>query len=212
MVAPTLRDQGDAPQPGDLRPFSFACDESEYAAHGSFSGSNLRVVLGRQAAELVLDLFLRDHVADPAVLVSAVDAGVPGAPCEVAHQAFGFALAFAGLEPIEKSGDILSLAKEYIRLVGEFKGIEGFDKAIKRYEDGLDKDPWRKEVLTGKNYLSYLEVLKKYKSASAVKKLDQFVADNAGSIYGKWTAAVVKEFKADGTISVSAAGKPFGER
>ena len=118
----------------------------------------------------------------------------------------------AGLEPIEKSGDILSLAKEYIRLVGEFKGIEGFDKAIKRYEDGLDKDPWRKEVLTGKAYLSYLGVLQKYKSASAVKKLDQFVADNAGSIYGKWTAAVVKEFKADGTISVSAAGKPFGER
>jgi hypothetical protein len=117
----------------------------------------------------------------------------------------------AGLEPIEKSGDILSLDKEYIRLVGEFKGIEGFDKAIKRYEDGLDKDPWRKEVLTGKAYLSYLGVLQKYKSASAVKKMEEFAQANSGSIYGKWAAAVVKEFKTDGMISVSACGRPFGE-
>ncbi len=117
----------------------------------------------------------------------------------------------AGLEPIEKSGDILSLDKEYLRLVGQFKGITGFDKAIKRYEDGLDKDPWRKEIVTGKNYLSFLEVLKKYKSASAVKKMEEFAQANAGSVYGKWAAAVVKEFKADGTVSVSAAGRPFGE-
>ena len=116
------------------------------------------------------------------------------------------------LAEFEASGDILALSEKVAKLLWAFRGVKSFDDKIKRYEEGLAKDPWRKEVLTGKAYLSHLGVLQKYKSASAVKKLDQFVADNAGSIYGKWAAAVVKEFKADGTISVSAAGKPFGER
>ena len=66
--------------------------------------SALGVVLGCQAAELDLDLVLGNQVADPSVLVTAVVAGVTGAPGEVTHQAFCFALAFAGLLPAAAEG------------------------------------------------------------------------------------------------------------
>ena len=65
------------------------------------------------------------------------------------------------------------------------------------------------EVFLGKAYLSYLNVLKRYKSQSSAKKLEKFAQENPTSIYGKWASAVVKEFLANGTISVSANGKPF---
>jgi len=115
----------------------------------------------------------------------------------------------AELADIEKSGDILGLSETLARLQKVYKGIEGFDKAVNRYEKDLQKDPWRKEVQTGKAYMSFLGVLQKFKSASAAKKLDQFAKENAASIYGKWAAAVVKEFNASGTVTVWPNGKPF---
>jgi hypothetical protein len=90
-----------------------------------------------------------------------------------------------------------------------FKGIEGFDQKMKRFDEGLDKDPWRKEISLGKAYVSFLGALKKYKSQSSAKGLEKFAQENPTSIYGKWASAVVKEFLASGTISVSANGKPF---
>jgi hypothetical protein len=115
----------------------------------------------------------------------------------------------AELEAIAKSGDILSLANEAAKQRNAFKGIEGFDQKMKRFDDGLDKDPWRKEISTGKAYVSYLSVLKKFKSQSSVKGLEKFAQENPTSIYGKWAKAVLKEFTANGTISVSANGRPF---
>jgi hypothetical protein len=115
----------------------------------------------------------------------------------------------AELADIEKSGDILGLSESLAKLQKAYKGIEGFDKSVKSYEEGLAKDPWRKEVSTGKNYMSILGVLQKYKSASAAKKLEQFAQSNADSIYGKWAADVVKEFTASGTVTVWPNGKPF---
>jgi hypothetical protein len=115
----------------------------------------------------------------------------------------------AGLATIEKSGDILGLSEELAKLQKTYKGIEGFDKAVNRHEEDLQKDPWRKEVATGKAYMSFLGVLQEFKSASAAKKLDQFSQENAASIYGKWAAAIVKEFNASGTVTVWPNGKPF---
>jgi len=115
----------------------------------------------------------------------------------------------AKLEAVAKGGDILSLANEAAKQRTEFKGIEGFDQKMKRFDEGLDKDPWRKEISLGKAYLSYLGVLKKYKSPSAVKGLEKFAQDNPTSIYGKWATAVLKEFSESATVSVSAEGRPF---
>ena len=115
----------------------------------------------------------------------------------------------AGLAAIEGSGDILGLSEELAKLQKTYKGIEGFDKAVNRHEEDLQKDPWRKEVATGKAYMSFLGVLQEFKSASAAKKLDQFSQENAASIYGKWAAAIVKEFNASGTVTVWPNGKPF---
>lgn len=116
----------------------------------------------------------------------------------------------AGLETIEASGDILSLSREVAKLRNVFKGIEGFDQKLKPYEEGLLKNPWNKEVSLGKAYLSYLGVLKRYKSKSALAKLEKFTQENPDSIYGKWASAVVKEFRDSGTIPVSSSGRPFG--
>jgi hypothetical protein len=115
----------------------------------------------------------------------------------------------AELEAVEASGDIMSLANEAVKQRTMFKGIEGFDRKMKRFDDGLDKDPWRKEISTGKAYLSFLGALKKYKSQSSAKGMEKFAQENPASIYGKWAKAVVKEFTASGTISVSASGRPF---
>jgi hypothetical protein len=115
----------------------------------------------------------------------------------------------AELEAVEASGDIMSLANEAAKQRTMFKGIEGFDRKMKRFDDGLDKDPWRKEISTGKAYLSFLGALKKYKSQSSAKGMEKFAQENPTSIYGKWATAVVKEFAASGTISVSASGRPF---
>ena len=115
----------------------------------------------------------------------------------------------AELEAVEKSGDILSLANEAAKQRTMFKGIEGFDQKMKRFDEGLDKDPWRKEISLGKAYLSYLGVLKKYKSKTSAKGMEKFAQDNSTSIYAKWASAVLKEFRESGTISVSASGKPF---
>ncbi len=115
----------------------------------------------------------------------------------------------AELEAVEASGDIMSLANEAAKQRTMFKGIEGFDRKMKRFDDGLDKDPWRKEISTGKAYLSFLGALKKYKSQSSAKGMEKFAQENPTSIYGKWAKAVVKEFAASGTISVSASGRPF---
>jgi hypothetical protein len=115
----------------------------------------------------------------------------------------------AELEAVEASGDIVSLANEAAKQRNAFKGIEGFDRKMKRFDDGLDKDPWRKEISTGKAYLSFLGALKKYKSQSSAKGLEKFAQENPTSIYGKWAKAVLKEFLASGTTSVSANGKPF---
>ena len=114
------------------------------------------------------------------------------------------------LEAVEASGDILSLNTEVAKLQIMFKGIGGFDRKIERYQEGLLKDPWRKEVSLGKAYHSYLSVLKRYKSPSAVAKLEKFAQENPASIYGKWASAVVKEFRGSGTIPVSSSGRPFG--
>jgi len=115
----------------------------------------------------------------------------------------------AELEAVEASGDIMSLANEAAKQRTMFKGIEGFDRKMKRFDDGLDKDPWRKEISTGKAYLSFLGALKKYKSQSSAKGLEKFAQENPASIYGKWAQAVLKEFLASGTVSVSASGRPF---
>jgi hypothetical protein len=113
------------------------------------------------------------------------------------------------LKESEAGGDILALNDEVTRLVKVYGGVKTFDEKIQPYQKRLDENPWRKEILTGKAYLSYLGVLQKYKSATAAKKLDDFARQNDDSIYGKWAAAVVKEFNASGTISVSSSGKPF---
>lgn len=115
----------------------------------------------------------------------------------------------ADLEPIETSGDILSLNAEVIKLRNMFNGIEGFDQKITRYVEGFLKDPWKTEVSLGKAYLSYLNLLKRYKSPSALAKLEKFAQANPDSIYGKWASTVVKEFRDSGTIPVSSSGKPF---
>ena len=113
------------------------------------------------------------------------------------------------LKESEAGGDILALNDEVTQLVKVYGGVKTFDEKIQPYQKRLGENPWRKEILTGKAYLSYLGVLQKYKSATAAKKLDDFARQNADSIYGKWAAAVVKEFNASGTISVSSRGKPF---
>ena len=115
----------------------------------------------------------------------------------------------AVLKEHETSGDILALNDEVARLVKAYRGVKTFDEKIKSYLLRLGENPWRKEVLTGKAYLSHLGALQKSKSATAAKRLEDFAKQNADSIYGKWAAAVVKEFKTGGTISVSSHGKPF---
>lgn len=115
----------------------------------------------------------------------------------------------AALAQIEAGGDILALSEEVTKLVKTFRRIKSFDEKIASYRTRLGEDPWRKDILAGKAYLSYLKVLHRYKSATASKRLEKFAADNADSIYGKWAAAVVKEFNANGTISVSSRGKPL---
>ena len=114
------------------------------------------------------------------------------------------------LEAIEESGDILSLNAEVVKLRNLFNGIEGFDQNIKRYVEGLSKDPWKTEVSLGNAYHSYLKVLKRYKSPSSLEKIEKFARANPNSIYGKWASAVVKEFRDSGTIPVSSSGRPFG--
>ncbi len=115
----------------------------------------------------------------------------------------------AELEAVEASGDIVKLQQDFLKLITAFKGIEAFDQKIKRFGEGLGKDPWRKEISLGKAYISYLGVLKKYKSPTSVKGLEKFAKENPTSIYAKWATAVLKEFRESGTISVSADGKPF---
>ncbi len=116
----------------------------------------------------------------------------------------------AGLEVIEESGDILSLKDAVVKLRHMFTGIEGFDQNIKRYVEGFLKDPWKKEVSLSKAYHSYLNLLKRYKSPSALAKIEKFAKANQDSIYGKWASAVVNEFRDSGTIPVSSSGRPFG--
>jgi hypothetical protein len=119
--------------------------------------------------------------------------------------------AITGLEAVETSGDIMKLEAEVARLKNAFKGIEGFDQKIKRFDDGLRKDPWKKEATLGKRYLYYLGGLQRFKSPTHLKALEKFAQANPDSIYGKWATAVVEEFRAKGTISVSSDGKPGGQ-
>ena len=112
------------------------------------------------------------------------------------------------LKKHEDSGEILALKEEVIRLIKQFRGVKTFDAKIETYEQRLAQDPWRKQALAGKAYLSYLGVLQKYKSPTALKKLDKFAKDNADNLYGKWAATVVEQFNENGTISVSSRGKP----
>jgi len=118
--------------------------------------------------------------------------------------------AMAGLEAVEAGGHILKLEAEVARLKNAFKGIEGFDQKIKRFDEGLRKDPWKKEVALGKRYFYYLGALQRFKGKAHLKALEEFSQANPDSIYGKWADAVVDEFRAKGTITVSSDGKPGG--
>lgn len=114
----------------------------------------------------------------------------------------------AALAQFEAEGDILALREEVTKLLAVFRGVKGFDEKIAPYRKRLAKDPWREEIRKGKAYRSYLRVLQRFKSPSAAKKLGQFAVDNADSVYGKWAAAVVKDFNSGGEIRVSPRGKP----
>jgi hypothetical protein len=118
--------------------------------------------------------------------------------------------AVARLDAIEASGDILKLDAEVAKLKIAFKGIKGFDEKIKRFDDGLRKDPWKNEVALGKRYLFSLRALQRFKKQAQLENLEKFSQANPDSVYGKWARAVAEEFRAKGTITVSADGEPGG--
>lgn len=117
------------------------------------------------------------------------------------------------LDALETTGDILKLEEEVAKRQKMFRGVDGFDQKIKRYEDGLRRDPWKKEASLGRRYLYLLNALKRFRGQSAVKgpvkDLETFARENPDSLYGKWASAVVKEYTAKGTISVSPSGTPI---
>ncbi|MCY3021238.1 MAG: DUF6288 domain-containing protein [Planctomycetota bacterium] len=114
----------------------------------------------------------------------------------------------AGLEALEKAGDIYRLDAELAKVRAKFGPFDGLKERISRFEEGLRQDAWKMEMKLGANYRQLVDALQRNKGAAYAGDLEKFGEKHPESLYGKWALEVAKEFRASGSIKDPSVSKP----